>query len=118
MRSTFLSGALIALVFFPVSHGLKILLGNDDGFGAANVRAFYNSLKASGHDVILVAPAIDQSGQGGRSSFTTSSTLQTASEFNLVPAGAPSIGSDINDNHIWYCQCRFPLNFARDLTAS
>ena len=104
MRSTFLYGALTALAFSPVSHGLKILLGNDDGFGAANIRAFYDSLKASGHDVILVAPVVDNSGQGGRSSFTTYSTLQTPSEFNLVQAGAPSIGSDINDNHIWYCK--------------
>ena len=100
MPSNFLSGLLTALAFFPISHSLKILVGNDDGFGAANIRAFYDSLKASGHDVILVAPVSDQSGQGGRSSFSTSSTLQTASEFNLIPAGAPSIGSDINDNHI------------------
>ena len=104
MRSTFLYGALAALAAAPFSQGLKILLGNDDGFGEANVRAFYSLLKASGHDVVLVAPTQDYSGNGGRSVFTTYPTLQAPSEFNLVAAGQPSIGTDPNDSHIWYCK--------------
>ena len=86
----------------PLVHGLNILMGNDDGFGSANIREFYRLLKAAGHDVWMVAPATDQSGMGGRFALTTSPTLTTATEFNLVPAGAPSIGQDPSDSHIWY----------------
>ncbi|KAI4142391.1 MAG: hypothetical protein LQ340_007360, partial [Diploschistes diacapsis] len=95
-----LYGALAALTVYPISQGLKILLGNDDGYGSANIRAFYGSLKASGHDVVLVAPVVDNSGQGGRSVFTTYSTLQSEGEYDLVAAGAPSIAADPSDSHI------------------
>jgi 5'-nucleotidase len=50
----------------------------------------------------MVAPAVDNSGQGGRLTFDTSPVLQTASEFNLIPAGAPSLGHDPLDPKIWY----------------
>lgn len=82
--------------------GLNILLNNDDGFGASNIREFYRLLVAAGHDVYMVAPVVDNSGQGGRLSFTTSPTLASPSEFNLIPAGAPSVGQDPHDSHIWY----------------
>jgi 5'-nucleotidase len=104
MRSSLLYGAIAALAVSPAVQSLKILLGNDDGFGSANIREFYRLLKASGHDVILVAPVVDNSGQGGRSVFTNSPTLQGPGEYNLVAAGAPSLGTDLNDSHIWYCK--------------
>lgn len=77
-------------------------MGNDDGFGSAQLREFYRLLKADGHDVLVVAPVDNQSGQGGRSVFTASRNLSTASEFNLVPAGSPSLGRDPNEPDIWY----------------
>ena len=85
-----------------LASALNILLNNDDGFGASNIREFYRLLVAAGHDVYMVAPVVDNSGQGGRLTFTTSPTLTTPSEFNLIPAGAPSLGQDPNDSHIWY----------------
>jgi 5'-nucleotidase len=45
--------------------GLNILLNNDDSWVSANIRAFYYALKAAGHNVLLVAPAVNQSGRGG-----------------------------------------------------
>jgi 5'-nucleotidase len=50
----------------------------------------------------MVAPAVDNSGQGGRLIFDTSPVLQTPSEFNLIPAGKPSLGHDPLDQKIWY----------------
>ena len=53
------------LSFLPSSIGLNILLGNDDSWASANIREFYKALKAAGHRVLLVAPAVNQSGKGG-----------------------------------------------------
>ncbi|KAH6888531.1 survival protein sure-like phosphatase/nucleotidase [Thelonectria olida] len=100
MRSSFLAAAFISLASF--SNGLNILLNNDDGFGSGNLRELYRLLKHEGHDVWIVAPATKQSGQGGRSDFTTEGNLTAPSQYDLIPAGAPSIGSDPNDSHIWY----------------
>jgi hypothetical protein len=55
-----------------------------------------------GHTAVVVAPVDNESGQGGRSVFTTSKTLTKPSEFNLVSAGAPSLGRDPNDPDVWY----------------
>ena len=101
MRS-FIYGAVAALAAAPVASSLKILLGNDDGYAAANIRGFYGALKASGHDVILVAPVVDESGQAGRSQFTSNNTLLLPGEYGLLPVGAPSLGTDPNDSNIWY----------------
>lgn len=49
-----------------------------------------------------MAPATQQSGQGGRSDFTTYANLTSPSQYNIIPAGAPSIGTDPNDSNIWY----------------
>lgn len=99
---TMFKSLLAAFVLFRVAFGLNILLNNDDGFGASNIREFYRLLVAAGHNVYMVAPAFDNSGQGGRMSLTTSPTLATPSQFNLVPAGSPSLGQDPHDSHIWY----------------
>lgn len=94
--------ACAAVALLPGTSAISILLGNDDGFGSAQLRELYRFLKADGHDVIVVAPVDNQSGQGGRSVFTTSRNLTKASEFGLVPAGSPSLGRDSYDPDIWY----------------
>src|SRR3546814_6370856 len=48
---------------------LNIVLSNDDGFEAANIRALYTELKAAGHDVVLSGPAQNNSGKGGALDF-------------------------------------------------
>jgi 5'-nucleotidase len=99
MRSSLFLAALTAL---NTCSALNILLGNDDGFGSAQLRELKGLLQAAGHKTIVVAPVDNESGQGGRAVYTNSRNLTTASEFNLVPAGAPSIGRDPVDQDIWY----------------
>ncbi|KAH6972328.1 survival protein sure-like phosphatase/nucleotidase [Ilyonectria sp. MPI-CAGE-AT-0026] len=94
--------AVSSIFLASSSNALNILLNNDDGFGSGNLRELYRLLKGEGHDVWIVAPATKQSGQGGRSDFTTEANLTAPSIYNLIPAGAPSVGSDPHDSHIWY----------------
>lgn len=94
--------AAVILGSATTSNALNIILNNDDGFGSANIREFYGLLRESGHNAWIVAPATNQSGQGGRAVFTTERYLTTESEFGLVPKGAPSFGTDPSDSHIWY----------------
>jgi len=90
------------LCFSSVSSSLNIIVSNDDGFASANIREFYRLLNAAGHNAWIVAPVMDNSGQGGRAVFTTEANLTSAGEFDSVPSGAPSFGTDANDSHIWY----------------
>ena len=102
MKFTGLPAAFAAAALITGSSAISILMGNDDGFGSAQLRELYRFLKEDGHDVVVVAPVDNESGQGGRSVFTTSVNLTAASEFNLVPAGSPSLARDPSDPDIWY----------------
>ncbi|CAK7203703.1 hypothetical protein SEUCBS139899_006447 [Sporothrix eucalyptigena] len=93
---------LAGLALAATSHGLNVLITNDDGFGTANIRAMYYAMKALGHNCYIVASSSDQSGQGSRLIFTNNAKLTSDSEFGIVKSGAPSIGQDPNDDHIWY----------------
>lgn len=75
---------------------------NDDGFGTANIRAMYHAMTALGHNCYIVASSSDQSGQGSRLIFANNAKLTSDTEFGIVKSGAPSIGPDPNDDHIWY----------------
>lgn len=115
-----LSPVLTVLAFFTSAEALNIIVNNDDGFGAANIREFYRLLNAAGHDAWIVAPVDNESGKGGTEVFTTEPKLTRPSEYNIVPAGAPSFGTDphgmglrrldckrlyltsCSDSHIWY----------------
>jgi 5'/3'-nucleotidase SurE len=48
----------------PQPRKLNILISNDDGQQGPFIRALQKSLKAAGHDAVIVAPATDQSGKG------------------------------------------------------
>ena len=92
-----------AVALLPITtDALNIIVNNDDGFGSANIREFYRLLKAAGHNAWIVAPVSNQSGKGGTEVFTTEANLTAPSEYDIVPAGAPSFGTDPNDSHIWY----------------
>ncbi|KAI5969926.1 hypothetical protein CANMA_000966 [Candida margitis] len=80
----------------------NIILSNDDGWAATNIRATYYKLKEAGHNVFLVAPVSQRSGYGGKFDVPSSSTLQTDGEFKYPPAGSPSWGHEEDDDHIWY----------------
>lgn len=98
----FASALAGALSLAASADALNILMNNDDGFGSGNLRELYKLLKAAGHDVLIVAPAVQQSGQGGRTDFTTYKNLTSPSQYDIVPAGAPAVGTDPNDSSIWY----------------
>ena len=93
---------LAAIAVAASSNALNIILNNDDGFGSANIREFYRLLKDAGHNVWIVAPVTNNSGQGGRAVFTKERYLTANSQYDLVPQGAPSFGTDPHDSHIWY----------------
>lgn len=73
----------------------RILLTNDDGFDAPGVTAMYEALKAAGHDVVMVAPAAQQSGS---SASITSGPLTLTRHSDTVysvtgkPADAVRVG--------------------------
>ena len=58
MRSCFLLAAL------PLVHGVRIIQSNDDGWAEANLRTFFDVLDKAGQQVVLSAPAEQQSGTG------------------------------------------------------
>ena len=43
---------------------MRVLLTNDDGYGAPGIEALYRALKSAGHEVTVVAPAEQRSGAG------------------------------------------------------
>ena len=74
-------------------QSLKIVLTNDDGFETENIQALYDALVAAGHDVIMAAPYLGQSGTGGQIAFLQPITpTSEPSEGGLLPAGSPGVG--------------------------
>lgn len=80
----------------------NILLTNDDGFAATNIRSTYRSLKEAGHRVILVAPVSQRSGWSGKFDVPKQKTLLSNGEFDYEKKGEPAWGHDLEDKHIWY----------------
>ena len=95
------------LSLFSSTNALNIIVNNDDGFGSANIREFYRLLKAAGHDAWIVAPVNNESGKGGTEVFTTEPNLTAPSEYDIVPAGAPSFGTDPHGKDSPIYACRF-----------
>jgi len=52
------------LLIVPFISAIRIIQSNDDGWAEINVRTLFDSLSASGHEVVLSAPAENQSGTG------------------------------------------------------
>ena len=57
--------AVVSMLLAAQACALRILMNNDDGWVSANARELYRELKDAGHDVLLVAPATQQSSTGG-----------------------------------------------------
>ncbi|HEY9547622.1 MAG TPA: 5'/3'-nucleotidase SurE, partial [Solimonas sp.] len=95
--------ALLAATMSAPSWALNIVLSNDDGFEAANIRALYTELKAAGHDVVLSGPAQNNSGKGGALDFLVPmKPLGKSTRFGTVKAGAPGVGVDPKNPDIFY----------------
>lgn len=48
--------------FLAVGHAARIVQSNDDGWAEKNIRVLNDALNAAGNDVVLSAPAENQSG--------------------------------------------------------
>ncbi|KAI0637274.1 5'/3'-nucleotidase sure [Trametes polyzona] len=90
---------------FPLlscSVALNVLLTNDDSWASANIRATYTALKADGHNVLLVGPAVQQSGKGGTFVLPTTNITAPGGEFASIPVGAPFFGQDSQNADLFY----------------
>jgi 5'/3'-nucleotidase SurE len=90
--------ALIALALacaIPGCLPMKILISNDDSWATANIRAIYYAAKEAGHDAIISAPAMQQSGRGRL--MREPVPLAKDGEFGAVKKGAPAEGHDTKD---------------------
>lgn len=58
MRAFVLFGVL------PFVQAARIVQSNDDGWAESNLRTFFDTLDAAGHELVLSAPAEQQSGTG------------------------------------------------------
>lgn len=52
-----------ALLVAPLTvEAARIVMSNDDGWAAKNIRVFYDTLTAAGQDAVISAPAENKSG--------------------------------------------------------
>ncbi|KIP01339.1 hypothetical protein PHLGIDRAFT_507449 [Phlebiopsis gigantea 11061_1 CR5-6] len=101
---------LCALALLTLAaHAERIVISNDDGWAVAQIRAQFNALVEAGHDVILSAPAENQSGRGGLQIPAT--PLLVSCEFDSCPAGA-SKGNNASDPRLNWINA-FPADGAQ-----
>jgi len=97
---------LLAALTAPSAHALNILMCNDDGFTAANLRATALQLKAAGHNVIVAAPVDNQSGKGGAMNFLAPVPAVVAGERavtdGILSAAAAGVGTAPDDSSVFY----------------
>ncbi|MES2261400.1 MAG: 5'/3'-nucleotidase SurE [Pseudomonadota bacterium] len=100
--------ALCGAFALPAAPALaaNILLCNDDGITAANLRALKQKLVASGHSVAIAAPIDNQSGRGGYVAFLTPISALTGNERGSkalsFAAGTAGVGTDPADADVSY----------------
>lgn len=106
IRPIILLSCLAAMFAAAPAHARNILLCNDDGIVAANLRALKQRLSEAGHSVIVAAPIDNQSGRGGYISFLSPVPALTGAERSAralgLPAGTPGVGQDPGDTDVHY----------------
>ncbi len=108
MKSAIRGAAVLTAWPFPVSSAfaLNILLCNDDGVTAANVRALKQQLVAAGHSAIVASPIDNQSGTGGYIRFLQPIPPLTGNERGAkalqLPAGSAGVGTEPSDADAHY----------------
>ncbi|KAK4129922.1 survival protein sure-likephosphatase/nucleotidase-like protein [Trichocladium antarcticum] len=80
------------LAFVPVlgAHGIRIIQSNDDGWAEQYARSFHDALIATGHDVVLSAPAENKSGSG--SLDLEPNPRKSSCQYDSCPPGSGPIG--------------------------
>ncbi|KAF2492513.1 acid phosphatase [Lophium mytilinum] len=91
---------LLVCAFLPLAAlAARIVQSNDDGWAEINIRTLYNVLTNAGNDVILSAPAENQSGRGSLDSPPTNRT--SPCEFNSCQAGGATGFNATNPRLNW-----------------
>ncbi len=86
------AGLALPFAALPVS-ALDIVLTNDDGFETPYIQALFTALVDAGHNVVMSAPYLGQSGSGGEITFLQPIVPNSEpSEEGLIPAGSPGVG--------------------------
>lgn len=99
------------LALLPLAaRAANIVLSNDDGWAEKNIRVFYDTLVAAGENVLISAPAENESGTG--SSDATPTTVTNGCEFSSCPAGSPAIGRNSSQPRFNYVNS-FPVTSVR-----
>ncbi|EJD00402.1 sure-like protein [Fomitiporia mediterranea MF3/22] len=89
----------------------KVLISNDDGWATANIRALYAGLRDEGLNVVLSAPAENQSGTGSLD-LPPWQVGFSGCEFNSCPPGSPPTGQNASDSRLNYVNS-FPATATR-----
>lgn len=58
------SKALLTTALVGSAAAVNVISCNDDGWAEKNIRVLYDTFTAAGHDVVVSAPAENQSGTG------------------------------------------------------
>lgn len=64
MQFNTIAALLASLSIAGSVNAVNIISSNDDGWAEVNIRAFFDTLTAGGHSVVVAAPAENQSGTG------------------------------------------------------
>ncbi|RPD60811.1 sure-like protein [Lentinus tigrinus ALCF2SS1-6] len=88
----------------------NIVISDDDGWATAQIRQQFDVLANAGHNVVLSAPALNQSGRG--SSSKTPTPMTEPCEFNTCPTGSPATGSNATNPRLNYVN-GYPVDAAR-----
>ncbi|KAI0370904.1 sure-like protein [Pilatotrama ljubarskyi] len=88
----------------------NILITNDDGWATAQIRQQFDVLNSTGYNVVLSAPALNQSGKSSLS--TTPKPLTEPCEFNTCPAGSPAMGFNSSSPRLNYVN-GYPVDAAK-----
>jgi len=98
-------------VLLSSSRAVNVVLSNDDGWAEKNIRVFYSTLQAAGFNIVLSAPAENESGTG--SSDATATAVGTSGcEFSSCPGGGPAEGFNASNTRFNYVNS-FPVTSMR-----
>ncbi|KAJ8472938.1 hypothetical protein ONZ51_g8188 [Trametes cubensis] len=104
------SSALSLSFLCVLASASNILITNDDGWATAQVRQQFDVLSSAGHNVVLSAPALNQSGKSSLS--TTPKPLTEPCEFDTCPTGSPAMGFNTSNPRLNYVN-GYPVDAAR-----
>lgn len=80
---------------------MRILCCNDDGYRAEGINTMANALRKAGHDVLIVAPSWERSGQSHALSFNRPLVVERIDEATYSVEGTPADCAVVGLLHVW-----------------